>query len=205
MGKKQEKKQKKEEIKVLKDMKKKEILDKLDKLKKITGNEDMALRDEDIEGDFDPAEHGRRMQELFENYDTTNADDEKPEFSDLEDDAVYGEELETEDWDNWTGPGGDDTHCEDPDFNMDCDYSEPPPGSSMQNELIENSRGRKKSRRKSKFSNAIEGSQSKPVFDPSDKTFEEYVDEYYKLDCEDVIGDLPCRFKYRSVRRMTLV
>jgi len=197
--KKQEKQQKKEEIKVLKDMKKKEILDKLDKLKKITGNEDMALRDEDIEGDFDPAEYDRRMQELFENYDNTNADDEKPEFSDLEDDADYGEELETEDWDNWTGPGGDDTHCEDPDFNMDCDYSEPTPGSSMQNELIENSRGRKKSRRKSKFSNAIEGSQSKPVFDPSDKTFEEYVDEYYKLDCEDVIGDLPCRFKYRSV------
>merc|ERR1711872_15061 len=84
MGKKQEKQQKKEEIKVLKDMKKKEILDKLDKLKKITGNEDMALRDEDIEGDFDPAEYDRRMQELFENYDTTNADDEKPEFSDLE-------------------------------------------------------------------------------------------------------------------------
>ena len=44
----------------------------------------VLFRDEDIEGDFDPAEYDRRMQELFENYDNTNADDEKPEFSDLE-------------------------------------------------------------------------------------------------------------------------
>ena len=42
------------------------------------------LRDEDIEGDFDPAEYDKRMAEIFENYDNTGNDDEKPEFSDLE-------------------------------------------------------------------------------------------------------------------------
>ena len=200
--KKQEKDQKMNEIKMLKNLKKKEIMDKLQKLKQITGNQDMELDEEDIEGDFDPQKYDKKMAEIFNNYDDDCvADEEKPTFSDLEEefDDNYGDDFE--DWDNWTGAGGSngevehgddklEPHCEDENFNMDCDY---------QQEIVESTKKRK-GRRKSKFSQALEKSSDKPTFDPSDKSFTEYIDEYYKLDCEDLIGDLPCRFKYRSVQ-----
>ena len=43
-------------------MKKKEILAKLDQLKQITGNPNVGFNEDDIEGDFDPAEYDRKMQ-----------------------------------------------------------------------------------------------------------------------------------------------
>ncbi|XP_025831107.1 protein KRI1 homolog [Agrilus planipennis] len=77
---------------------------------------------------------------------------------------------------------------------MDCDYNS---NEGNQRNLIENTKLKRKRKRKSKFAKVV--SQPKPVFDPSDKTFAQYLDEYYKLDCEDIIDNLPCRFKYREV------
>merc|ERR1712058_35491 len=135
----EDRKKHEEEIKMLKNMKKKEIMDKLEKLKQITGNDDMDLDEDDIEGDFDPEKYDKKMAEIFQNYDDNlEIDDEKPTFSDFEDeeeDNNYGEDFE--DWDNWSGnkagpSSNNDTndeyyeepHCEDDDFNMDCDYQQ---------------------------------------------------------------------------------
>ncbi|CAG9764401.1 unnamed protein product [Ceutorhynchus assimilis] len=189
-----EKEEKMADIKKMQELKRKEIEEKIEKLREVTGATDLAFHDEDIDGDFDPEAHDKRMQELFnDNFYEGDETDQKPEFPDLD------EELEIENWDRWNGEDtneeqGHEMHCEDGNFNMDADYD---PTTSLKEELIENSKGRKKRRRKSKVAEAL--SRPKPKYDPNDKTYEKYFDEYYKLDCEDIIGDIPCRFKYREV------
>jgi len=204
-----EKELKRDELMQLKAMKRKEILEKIQKLRKITGNDELAFKDEDLEDDFDPDKHDERMNQIFQQFDDAplGEDDEKPVFSDDLD-----SDLEVENWDEY----GVDPDDPDEDFDNagdeildgqdileENDDDKTGGKEQMQKELIEASTssrvGRKKSKRKSKFAEAIEA--EKPVFDPSNqKNFDDYLDEYYKLDYEDIIGgDLPCRFKYRKV------
>ncbi|KAM9745124.1 protein KRI1 homolog [Menidia menidia] len=208
-----EKEQKREQLKQLKNLKRSEILEKLHRLQELTGNQQLAFGQADLEGDFDPAQHDQLMQKFFgdEYYEEEEA--EKPQF-DGEDDLE-----EHWNWDSWTGEereedhgeedyGGEydasGAHCEDENFIMDADYDPSQQPASKKKKKKERMKMRKedmpllgKRRRKSHFAEAL--SKEKPAFDPQEKTFEQYLDEYYKLDYEDVIDDLPCRFRYRQV------
>ncbi|GJQ79155.1 hypothetical protein Trydic_g5406 [Trypoxylus dichotomus] len=183
-----EKQQKMEEIKQMQILKKKEIEEKIQKLKEITGNSEIAFDDKDIEGDFDPEAYDKKMQQLFsDEFYQGLEEDQKPEFPDID------EELGLENWENDETQNNiqettNEPHCEDEDFNMDCDY-DPNATATV--------KGKNKRKKKTKFAEVL--SEPKPTFNPEGKTYQEYLDEYYKLECEDIVGDIPCRFKYRKV------
>ncbi|XP_046336410.2 protein KRI1 homolog [Haliotis rufescens] len=185
--KKQEKDHRLEELKQLKKMKRQEIEQKIEHLRDITGNKDIGFSSADLEGDFDPQEHDRMMQQYFaDEYYGEEEGDAKPMC------PPEDEDLKTDNWDYWAGDEevkdevkDEELYADDPDFVMDADY-DPSQGKE-----------KKKKKKKSKLAQAL--SKEKPAFNPDDKSFEQYVDEYYKLDYEDMIGDIPCRFKYRKV------
>lgn len=191
-----EKQEKFREVEMLKEFKKKEIEEKIEKLKAVTGHDNLDTDLMDLDGDFDPVEYDKKMQDIFNSeYYGVDEGEEKPECpSDIE-------ELKVENYDEYEPEEDTDAHCEDDDFNMDCDYGGPGTSQrnrqqSLQQELIESTRDKRKRRkRKSKFMEMLES--KRPAFNPNDeKTYAEYLDEYYKLDCEDIIGDVKCRFKY---------
>ncbi|XP_035907578.1 protein KRI1 homolog [Anopheles stephensi] len=195
------KEQQKRELEELKAIKLREIREKIERLKKIAATENLAMNEEDLESDFDPDEHDRRMKAMFnDEYYGVDEGDQKPEFPELDQElGVENYDVDRLDDENV----GDDygPHCEDDDFVMDCDYEEKMNAAKQakeahQQELLEaTGKGKKKGRRQSKFREVLKA--EKPLFDPEDeKTYGEYIDEYYKLDYEDMIGDIPCRFRY---------
>nr|XP_061805056.1 protein KRI1 homolog [Nerophis lumbriciformis] len=200
-----EKQHKREQLKQLKNLKRNEIMEKLKLLQKLTGNDELAFNQADLEGDFDPQHHDQLMQKFFDEKYYGEQEDDKPQF---EDDDAFEEHWN---WDTWTGReqeeeyddeadyDASEPHCDDQDFNMDADYDPSQHVSKKQKKKMKKAdvplMGKKK--KKSHFAEVV--SKDKPVFDPQEKSFEEYLDEYYKLDYEDIIDDLPCRFRYRQV------
>lgn len=79
---------------------------------------------------------------------------------------------------------------------MDADYDPEEESKTVQQEVVESS-SRVNRRRKSKFARALK--KKKPVFNPDEKDFDSYFNEYYNLDFEDIVGGVPCRYKYRKV------
>ncbi|XP_076853337.1 protein KRI1 homolog [Brachyhypopomus gauderio] len=214
--KKKEKDQKRQQLKELKNLKRAEILDKLKKLRELSGNEKLAFDEGDLQGDFNPQQHDQLMQKMFGDEYYGENEEEKPQFHDDDDEDLDGHWN----WDAWTGEeeeyveeetrdGGREgyqPHCEDPDFIMDADYDPSLQTLSKKKKKKKEKDLRKKTKddsslvgkkRKSHFAEII--AKNKPVFNPEENTFDQYLDEYYKLDYEDIVDDLPCRFRYRQV------
>ncbi|GFQ98501.1 protein KRI1 homolog [Trichonephila clavata] len=201
--KKKEKEQKREELKRLKALKRKEIEEKFLKLKEVTGKDKLNLDESDIENDFDPNKHDQKMMEMFNDDYYNVAEEQKPEFD-------YDEEIDDQDWDHWARDEGqhqkhndineeaDDEREEWCDEEVEEDRPEYDSKAKFEQEIIESTRSKKrKGRKKSLFAKIL--SQPKPLFDPDGKSFEEYLEEYYKMDYEDIVGDMPVRYKYRKV------
>uniref|UniRef100_A0A8C9XIV3 Protein KRI1 homolog n=1 Tax=Sander lucioperca TaxID=283035 RepID=A0A8C9XIV3_SANLU len=193
-----EKEQKREQLKQLKNLKRNEIMEKLKKLQELTGNEQLAFSQTDLEGDFDPQQHDQLMQKFFGNEYYGEEEEGKPQFDD--DDELDGKMgfLPMQQC--------SDLHvlieCSQGSILMDADYD--PSQHTASKKKKERKKMKKedlpqsgKKKKKSHFAEVI--TKNKPVFDPQEKSFEQYLDEYYKLDYEDIIDDLPCRFRYRQV------
>lgn len=210
----EEKQKKKEELKVLKALKRKEILKKIEKIKSITGNNELGLEPEELEEEFDPEAHDKKMRELFNDDYYEGAEDAEDEeglnLPPLEEELIDDDNYNWDEWDGTeknvdpaladaTGDADEGPFCEDEEFNMDCDYD--PATEALRKEEKaaghRSAREKRKLKRQSRFGRLVR--KEKPVFDPNDKTFEQYVDEYYGMDYEDLIGDIPCRFKYKTV------
>uniref|UniRef100_A0A0D9WHZ5 Kri1-like C-terminal domain-containing protein n=1 Tax=Leersia perrieri TaxID=77586 RepID=A0A0D9WHZ5_9ORYZ len=174
-----------EELKHLKNLKKKEIAEKLERIQAIAGIDSDAackLGADDLEDDFDPEDYDRKMQEMFnDNY--YDADDVDPGFG-------SGEEID----------------LEKPDFDKedellglpkDCAHDGLEEGSAATSEGA----SRKKKDGKEIANGEEIGQKTKGKISLKDKVeLEKEMEEYYKLDYEDTIGDLKTRFKYRQVK-----
>ncbi|XP_067946404.1 protein KRI1 homolog [Watersipora subatra] len=194
-----EKQKRREELNRLRNLKKKEMKEKLELLKRKSGVQKMMFTEEELQMDFDPDDHDKKMKEMFPDDIDENDEEDlvKPVFD-------YDPDIDdAEDWDKYcvNATKSADTNeemldTEDPNFVMDADYDP--------NALTLNDRNfgldgcsRQSKRKRNKFKRALR--RKKPLFNPESKSFEEYLDEYYAVECEDMIGDIKCRFPYREV------
>lgn len=195
-----EREQKTQEIKRLKSLKRKEIAEKLAKIREITGEHDLPLDPDEFDRDFDPTDYDQKMKKMFDDgyYSKTELDEEKPVFSNSSDDETDEDNMDNMVTSNSSSTVGAAVGVQSQN-SEEHEETTVMPEIGVAVDAVENTGSKRKRRKHSKFLEVI--SKKKPLFDPNEKTVQQYFDEYYKLDYEDIIGggDTVCRFKYRKV------
>ncbi|XP_019198195.1 PREDICTED: protein KRI1 homolog [Ipomoea nil] len=198
-----EEEERKEELKRLKNLKKKEMREKLQKIKEIAGigeDGDCLLDEDDLEEEFNPEEYDKKMKNAFgEAY--YEAEDVNPDFgSDSDEDADEGD-LEKPDFDKedellGLPKGWDETNQPRDGFlsirerilksqeNTGEEHETVDDQVDEEDGVSKEGKRKKKRRKTSVVMQAVK---------------DQLMEEYYKLDYEDVIGDLKTRFKYKPV------
>lgn len=179
--------QRKEELKYLKNLKKKEMNEKLKVVREIAGIGEggtCRLDLSDLEDEFDPEKHDKKMKVAFGN-DYYEANDADPDFASDgdEDGEIEKPDFDREDellgikegWDDMNGSGDG--------FRAARERFLKKKVETEQEMDVVNSKKKKKQKM-----SALE-----------EEVLNKELDEYYKLDYEDTIGDLKTRFKYRPV------
>ncbi|KAI3796140.1 hypothetical protein L1987_38805 [Smallanthus sonchifolius] len=179
-----------EELKYLKNLKKKEINEKLKKIRETAGigeSGGFLLEDHDLEEEFDPEEYDKKMKKAFDDS-FYEADDVDPGFgSDDEDGELEKPNFDEEDELLGLPKGWDDKHGSGDGF------------------LATREKTLKK---KVKFEVGNEEQiqdeeEKRKISKLEEELVKNELEEYYKLECEDTIGDLRTRFRYKPVNKNT--
>ncbi|KAL7606015.1 hypothetical protein Lser_V15G15045 [Lactuca serriola] len=180
--------ERKEELKHMKNLKKKEMNEKIRKIRETAGigeNEVCLLDEHDLEEEFDPDEHDRTMKKAFdENF--YEAEDVDPQF---------GSEEEEEDGE-----------LEKPNFDEEDEFLGLPKGWENEYGSGDGFLATREKTLKGKIDNSHDEEDKKKKRKRSEveeEAIKKELEEYYKLDYEDTIGDLKTRFKYRPVNKNT--
>ncbi|XP_062003171.1 uncharacterized protein LOC133720731 [Rosa rugosa] len=215
-----------EELRHLKNLKKKENHDRVKKIMKIAGikeGEESLFDSKELENEFDPQEYDRMMKKAFD--DEYYGNDDSDFCSDMDED---GGEIEKPDFDKedellglpkgWDGAGSSDGFLAvrekilklKKETGGDNDEEEEDQEEEKEEDGDEEGEGEEEKEEDGDEDEEGEGEEEKLSEEGKqekkrklailERAKKEMLDEYYKLDYEDTIGDLKTRFRYAKIK-----